>query len=137
MTGIDAGFLYMETPSTHMHTLKIAVLDPPAGAIDLDAIISPDAPPHARAELAQVFALLRTLPANERIAWSLRYVEGFDLRQTAALCDCSLATVKRRIQRAQNHIKGHFVDPRESRSEEEATTAPKTPSANNDEEAAS
>ena len=38
MTGIDAGFLYMETPSTHMHTLKIAVLDPPGGAIDLDAL---------------------------------------------------------------------------------------------------
>jgi diacylglycerol O-acyltransferase len=27
MTGIDAGFLYMETPSVHMHTLKIAVLE--------------------------------------------------------------------------------------------------------------
>ncbi|MDZ5619775.1 wax ester/triacylglycerol synthase family O-acyltransferase [Nocardioides sp. HM23] len=28
MTGGDAGFLYMETPSMHMHTLKIAVLEP-------------------------------------------------------------------------------------------------------------
>src|SRR5438309_2173557 len=28
LTGLDAGFLYMETPSLHMHTLKIAVLDP-------------------------------------------------------------------------------------------------------------
>ncbi|WP_183093713.1 WS/DGAT/MGAT family O-acyltransferase [Nocardioides stalactiti] len=28
MSGFDAGFLYMETPSMHMHTLKIAVLDP-------------------------------------------------------------------------------------------------------------
>lgn len=28
MAGGDAGFLYMETPSTHMHTLKIAVLEP-------------------------------------------------------------------------------------------------------------
>lgn len=28
MTGIDAGFLYMETPSVHMHTLKIAILEP-------------------------------------------------------------------------------------------------------------
>lgn len=28
MDGIDAGFLYMETPSVHMHTLKIALLDP-------------------------------------------------------------------------------------------------------------
>ena len=28
MRGADAGFLYIETPSMHMHTLKIAVLDP-------------------------------------------------------------------------------------------------------------
>jgi diacylglycerol O-acyltransferase len=28
LTGLDAGFLYMETPSQHMHTLKVAVLDP-------------------------------------------------------------------------------------------------------------
>ena len=28
MTGMDAGFLYMETPSLHMHTLKIGVIDP-------------------------------------------------------------------------------------------------------------
>ena len=27
MTGLDAGFLYMETPTLHMHTLKIAVID--------------------------------------------------------------------------------------------------------------
>ncbi|TWH01838.1 wax ester synthase-like acyl-CoA acyltransferase family protein [Nocardioides sp. J9] len=27
MTGFDAGFLYMETPSVHMHTLKIAILE--------------------------------------------------------------------------------------------------------------
>ena len=29
-TGQDAAFLYMETPSVHMHTLKIAVIDLPA-----------------------------------------------------------------------------------------------------------
>src|SRR5438876_1301695 len=28
LTGLDAGFLYMETPSLHIHTLKIALLDP-------------------------------------------------------------------------------------------------------------
>ena len=28
MDGVDAGFLYMETPSMHMHTLKIAILEP-------------------------------------------------------------------------------------------------------------
>ncbi|MDX6286545.1 MAG: diacylglycerol O-acyltransferase / wax synthase [Frankiales bacterium] len=31
MPGVDAGYFYMETPSLHMHTLKIAVLDPPEG----------------------------------------------------------------------------------------------------------
>jgi diacylglycerol O-acyltransferase len=30
MTGLDAGFLYMETPSLLMHTLKIGVIDPVA-----------------------------------------------------------------------------------------------------------
>jgi WS/DGAT/MGAT family acyltransferase len=28
LSGLDAGFLYMETPTLHMHTLKIAVVDP-------------------------------------------------------------------------------------------------------------
>ena len=30
MSGGDAGFLYLETPSMHMHTLKIAILEPSA-----------------------------------------------------------------------------------------------------------
>ena len=33
MPGVDAGFLYMETPTLHMHTLKITVLEP---GTDLD-----------------------------------------------------------------------------------------------------
>lgn len=28
MSGADAGFLYMETPTMHMHTLKMAIVDP-------------------------------------------------------------------------------------------------------------
>jgi WS/DGAT/MGAT family acyltransferase len=28
LSGLDAGFLYMETPTLHMHTLKIAIVDP-------------------------------------------------------------------------------------------------------------
>lgn len=31
LSGLDAGFLYMETPTLHMHTLKVAVLEPPTG----------------------------------------------------------------------------------------------------------
>jgi diacylglycerol O-acyltransferase / wax synthase len=34
LSGLDAGFLYMDTPTLHMHTVKVAVLDPPpAGAL--------------------------------------------------------------------------------------------------------
>lgn len=39
MTGIDAGFLYMETPSVHMHTLKIAVLEADE-ALTYDAFVA-------------------------------------------------------------------------------------------------
>ena len=31
LTGIDASFLYMETPTLHMHTIKVAVLEPAPG----------------------------------------------------------------------------------------------------------
>jgi diacylglycerol O-acyltransferase len=31
LTGLDAAFLHSETPAVHMHTLKVAIVDPPAG----------------------------------------------------------------------------------------------------------
>jgi RNA polymerase sigma-70 factor (ECF subfamily) len=82
-----------------------------AEPVDLDALASPDASPHVRAQIAQIYALLRTLPTDERIAWVLRCVEGHDLDTVARLTRCSLATVKRRISRAQKFLDEHFVDP--------------------------
>ena len=79
--------------------------------VDLDAIASADASPHTRAQIAQIYALLRTLPTDDRIAWTLRAVEGHDLDTVARLTQCSLATVKRRITRAQRFLDDHFVDP--------------------------
>lgn len=82
-----------------------------AEPVDLDALASPDASPHVRAQIAQIYALLRTLPTDDRIAWVLRCVEGHDLETVARLTRCSLATVKRRITRAQRFLDEHFVDP--------------------------
>jgi RNA polymerase sigma-70 factor (ECF subfamily) len=82
-----------------------------ADPIDLDWIASADASPEVRAELAQVYALLRTLPADDRIAWTLRHIERHRLEQVAELCDCSLATAKRRILRAHRFLTEHFVAP--------------------------
>jgi len=78
--------------------------------VELDRIASPSASPATRAELAQVYALLGTLPADDRIAWTLRYIEGHELEEAATLAGCSLATVKRRIHRAQAHLDTHFVE---------------------------
>ena len=35
MEGVDAGYLYMETPSMHMHTVKVAILER-GGVFDID-----------------------------------------------------------------------------------------------------
>jgi RNA polymerase sigma-70 factor (ECF subfamily) len=78
--------------------------------VDLDSVMSPDASPHTRAQVAQIYALLRTLSADDRIAWTLRCVEGHDLDSVAKLTRCSLATVKRRISRAQQFLDEHFID---------------------------
>ena len=77
--------------------------------IEVDAIASPHADPESRVLLAQVYSLLQTLPADDRIAWTLRYVDHHRLEVVASLIDCSLATAKRRIARAQRYLSEHFV----------------------------
>jgi len=79
--------------------------------VEIESIAPPDAVPDSRALLAQVYALLQTLAADDRIAWTLRYVERHRLETVAVMMDCSLATAKRRIARAQRFLTDHFVDP--------------------------
>jgi RNA polymerase sigma-70 factor (ECF subfamily) len=79
--------------------------------VDLEAIASQDANPESRAELAQIYALLQTLPPDERIAWTLRHVERHRLEGVAELTGCSLATAKRRIAKAQRYLEQRFVAP--------------------------
>lgn len=79
--------------------------------VEIETIAAVDADPEARALLAQVYALLQTLAADDRIAWTLRYVERHRLETVAVMMDCSLATAKRRISRAQRFLTEHFVAP--------------------------
>lgn len=73
-------------------------LGAPATLVDVaDPSLSPD----QRVLLAQMNAVLERLPANQRIAWSLRHVEGLALDDVAVACECSLATAKRWIAAAQ------------------------------------
>lgn len=60
-----------------------------------------------RAELALLDAALARVADVDRAAWSLRHVEGYTLGEVAAFCRCSLATAKRRIQRADAVVQAH------------------------------
>jgi RNA polymerase sigma-70 factor (ECF subfamily) len=55
----------------------------------------------ARRALRDTYRTLDTLPANERIAFVLRFIEGMTLPEAAAAAGVSLATLKRRLSRAE------------------------------------
>jgi RNA polymerase sigma-70 factor (ECF subfamily) len=57
-----------------------------------------------------VYQLLEALPIEQRLAWSLRYVEGEKLEAVAEQCGCSLATAKRRISAAHARMQAEFDD---------------------------
>jgi len=78
----------------------------PAAA--LDRIAAPDAGPDVRSDLASLGRILHALPIAERIAFSLRYVEGATLDEVASSCACSLATAKRRIAAAERHVRARI-----------------------------
>jgi RNA polymerase sigma-70 factor (ECF subfamily) len=71
---------------------------------DYVQVADESASPEHRALLSSVYRILDRLPANQRIAWSLRHVEGERLERVAELCGCSLATAKRRIKAAQEAV---------------------------------
>jgi len=82
-------------------------LDEPAS---YDAVIDRGASAEQRALIARLYRVLDGMPANQRIAWSLRHIEGEPLENVASLAGCSLATAKRRIAAAAAHIEGAFSD---------------------------
>jgi RNA polymerase sigma-70 factor (ECF subfamily) len=58
----------------------------------------------ARQALLAAHAVLCGLPAEERIVFSLRRLDGMALKDIARACGCSLATVKRRLARAEKRF---------------------------------
>lgn len=70
----------------------------------LRAIAAPDTPPDVLAELALIEPALEALRPEHRVAWSLRHIEGESLADVARLLDCSLATAKRYISKAEQAL---------------------------------
>jgi RNA polymerase sigma-70 factor (ECF subfamily) len=57
-----------------------------------------------RETLKVLYEVLDDFPVDERIAFTLRFMEGMVLREVAEACNVSMATVKRRIARAEKRF---------------------------------
>lgn len=75
-----------------------------------DEVPVPGATPEQRAVLIRLYEVLERLPTEQRLAWSLRYLEGEPLNAVALACRCSLATAKRRLSAAKSVIDEVFRD---------------------------
>lgn len=93
-------------------------------AADLVALEASDASPEHRAELRLLAEAMEQLAPAERLAWTLRHAHGHPLGEVAALTDCSLATAKRRIARADELLRAHFGIEKRSERESEEDDAP-------------
>lgn len=74
----------------------------------IEACLAPGISPEIHAELVCLDQQLAQLPDAQRIAWQLRYVEGYRLEEVAEACRCSLATIKRRLQSADALLRKHI-----------------------------
>jgi RNA polymerase sigma-70 factor (ECF subfamily) len=72
--------------------------------VTLEAMVSADASAEVKSQLFEIDAQVQKLPEDLRTAWTLRFVLGLSLDEVAATCSCSLATVKRRLQKAQEVV---------------------------------
>jgi RNA polymerase sigma-70 factor (ECF subfamily) len=65
----------------------------------------PELPPadfEASESMQAVYRVLDALDTDQRIAFALRFVAGMELTEVAASCGVSLATIKRRLSKAQD-----------------------------------
>jgi RNA polymerase sigma-70 factor (ECF subfamily) len=69
-----------------------------------EEVIAPTCPADIAAELKRTYAIIESMPTNERIALVLRRVEGMSLDEIVAATGASLATVKRRISAAEARL---------------------------------
>lgn len=79
------------------------------GSACLEDQASASASPEHRAELALIDRALHKLAPKLRTPWVMRHVVGLGLDDIAMACECSLATVKRRIQEADEAVSEYLA----------------------------
>lgn len=68
---------------------------------DLEEVEHPSTPAELSDAVRATYAALGRLAVDERIAFALRHIDGMELTEVAAACRVSLATIKRRLAKAQ------------------------------------
>lgn len=63
-----------------------------------------DVSPEVRDAFVRTYALLDSLSAEQRVAFVLRHIEGLSLAEVAEALDVSLATIKRKLGRAERRF---------------------------------
>jgi len=89
--------------------LRLLGLDRNWDDLPLDALAREDVSAEARSELMVLNLALNRLAPKSKIPWMLRYIEGLPLEEVAERCDCSLATIKRRIADAHRIVTRHLT----------------------------
>lgn len=80
-----------------------AAVDDESLADVADGSVAPD----RKVELALIDEALQAIPVKLRVPWVLRHVIGYSLDEVATACDCSLASVKRYLGRAEAAVAAH------------------------------
>jgi RNA polymerase sigma-70 factor (ECF subfamily) len=71
---------------------------------ELPEIPVEDVDPEAIEAYRRTYAVLDRMPADERVAFTLRHIDGMELAQLALICEVSLATIKRRLSKAEQRF---------------------------------
>jgi RNA polymerase sigma-70 factor (ECF subfamily) len=71
---------------------------------ELGACEAPLASPEIRETVCRLYRVLSTLSTDDRLVFTLRYIEQMELTRVASACDTSLSTVKRRLSRAEQRF---------------------------------
>jgi RNA polymerase sigma-70 factor (ECF subfamily) len=71
---------------------------------DLPEAEAPVSTPEVDEALRTTYRVLGKMPADERIAFALRFIDGMELVEVAQACRVSLATIKRRVQRSRQRF---------------------------------
>jgi RNA polymerase sigma-70 factor (ECF subfamily) len=71
---------------------------------DVPDVASPTEDPRAKEATRRLYAVLDGIDDRDRLAFILRYGEGYELTEAAEALGCSLATIKRCIARAEKTV---------------------------------